>query len=178
MAIGCVVLLAFFAGMLTDLWWSLACCLWFGRTMHGDAASGILPGAILVLLSLWFGIVLAKRQAGKIMLGLLSGRAGRHAVAVLAGVLFALPGFGSDLLALLLLLPPMPILLGSLGNRVVSAVIRRQMAKMAGGGRIFPGAGPFPGMRPDESLRQAPKAPRTYDTTAEREAPPPPRSLP
>ena len=72
----------------------------------------------------------------------MANRAGAHVVGIIGGVLMIIPGFITDVIGLLLVLPGLNRLAGKLGNLIIGAVVRASLAKMAGGG--FPGAG-FPG---------------------------------
>jgi UPF0716 family protein affecting phage T7 exclusion len=113
------------------------------------------------------GVKLAKWHGGRVVQGFLLGTAGRHAIGALGGVLIVLPGVGSDLLGILLLLPPVQALFGRAGNLIMAAIVRRQMAKM---GMPLPGAaGSFPASFGQPGAGPG-RVPRTIDTTAERTA--------
>lgn len=172
--LGCLLLVAVAAWLSLECWVFLLVAQAMGKAWFGSGVSGILPLLAAVVLCTYLGVVIAKRNAARIVSGLLQGTAGRHAVAALGGVLLAIPGVILKIPALLLLLPPVQRLLGGLGQLVLAAVVRRQMGKMfggglAGGGMPFPGMAPFPGA-PDERrpFPRAARAPKTIDTTAER----------
>jgi UPF0716 protein FxsA len=92
----------------------------------------------------------------------------------------AMPGLLSDMLGLLLLLPPVQLALGRVGNAVVASVAKRAMGGMMGGagGGLFGafgkmGGSPFPGMqprgfpgKPDDRVVRKPKI---IDTTVEKD---------
>jgi len=151
-----------------------------GQLIYHDPSSGYVPAALLIVVALIAGIKIAKTSITQIMPSFLAGGAGRHVMAALGGVLLAIPGFITDIPGLLLLLPPVQRGLGSLGQKILAAVVQRQMKTMFGGkagtnpfagGMPFPGGGfpggPFPGMAPrvDESIRRAPK---TYTVNPEK----------
>ena len=146
-----------------------------GHLIYQDPASGYVPAALLIVVTLIVGIKIAKQSITQIMPSFLTGGAGRHVMAALGGVLLAIPGFLTDVPGVLLLLPPVQRGLGNLGQKILAAVVQRQMKTMFGGkaganpfagGMPFPG-GPFPGMAPrvDESIRRAPK---TYTVNPEK----------
>lgn len=176
--LGCLLLVAVAAWLSLECWVFLLAAQAIGQAWFGSGLAGILPLLVVVVLCIFIGVRTAKRNASRIVAGLLQGTAGRHAVAALGGVLLAIPGIILKLPALLLLLPPIQRLLGGLGQLVLAAVVRRQMGRMFGGAMPvagFPGGMPFPGMAPVPStpderrpFARAARTPKTIDTTAER----------
>jgi UPF0716 family protein affecting phage T7 exclusion len=132
------------------------------------------------------GVVIIKRQAAALpqelvgsFMGMPGKGLGRRVVAILGGILLAIPGPATDVLGILLLLPPVQMLLAALAARIAMSVAKQTMGKMMAGGGLFGGAGgaaggrspfpgmmPFPGLKPDDS---APRRPKTYEVEAERD---------
>lgn len=173
--IGCLALLALGGWLCLEAWVFLLVAEAVGERWFGSALSGILPVGIALLLLSWLGVKVAKHHGARVVAGLLTGTAGRHAVGCAGGILIAIPGPVLKLPGLVLLLPPVQALLGGLGQLVMAAVMRRQMSKMfppgfpmpPGGASPFPGMAPFAGFKPDDRApRRGP--PKTIDTTAER----------
>jgi len=103
-------------------------------------------------------------------LGTTSIAGGKLMVRLLAGILLIVPGFFLDVVAVLLLLPPVTAIFGSLGQRVALSLVRRQMGRMGVGGAMGGGM-PFPGMRPRGQLTPDARVGRSgkiVDVTAER----------
>jgi UPF0716 family protein affecting phage T7 exclusion len=121
---------------------------------------------------------IVKYHVAQVIPTLLVGKAGRHVVGAIGGVLLAIPGLISDIPGLLLLFPPVQAVLGNLGNALVASIIKRSMGKMFGGGASpfgggapFPG-GPslFPGMTPRADDQAAfPRRGKVIDTVAEKD---------
>lgn len=148
----------------------------------------VLPIILLQAAMIALGVVVVRRAIARmptVLMGAMMGQgdgAGRVAVQALGGLLLIIPGFLLDVLGILLLLPPVQALFGKLGQRVLMALLKQQMARMFPGGRPpgaggfpgFPGfpGGPFPGMSPrgplmpDDRVQRGPA--KVVDTTAER----------
>ncbi len=116
----------------------------------------ILPILLLQLGLIVFGVMIVKGAINRLpsaLMGSMLGQnadAGRLLVRVLAGILLIVPGFFLDVVGLLLLLPPVQALFGSLGQRLAMSLVRQQMSKMFPGGMPgrpggMPGGFPFPG---------------------------------
>ena len=165
--LGCLMLLLVFGALCVELWAFLII-----REYADDTLGPIL---LLVALS-YIGVRVVIVQARMLPMDLLAGRGGRRLVGVVGGVLLAFPGFISDALGILLLLPPVQIVLSGLGQRLAASLMRTIAGRMMGGGGGFPGmpkgfpggfpGGPFPGMKPDERFR---KPTKTIDTTVEKD---------
>jgi UPF0716 family protein affecting phage T7 exclusion len=147
----------------------------------------ILPIAIIQVVLMVVGVMLAKKTVNRIpqavMGSMLGGKAdlGRIAVGLVGAILLVLPGFFLDIVGILLLLPPTQSLFAGLGQRILMALLRQQMARMgmpmpgaggganpfagmAGMGAAFPGMKPRGPLRPDERVGPG----KVIDTTAER----------
>ncbi len=188
---GCLALLGLVGWLTLEVWAWLALSQQLNSHFEAQIGSG---GYLLtigwMILMFFLGVRFTKHHAGRIMAGLLTGQAGRHILGAIGGVLLALPGFISDIPGILLLLPPVQIVLGTLGNALVAAVVKQTMGRMMGGvGGLFGGgmpgggmaggfAGMFPGMQPrsgggpamkpdDQIIR--PKRPKIIDTTVEKD---------
>ncbi len=83
-----------------------------------------------------------------------ANRAGRHIAGIIGGAMMVVPGFVSDALGLLLVLPGLNQVAGKLGNLVIGAVVRASLARMGMGG--FPGGG-FPGGFPGGGFPGVPR---------------------
>lgn len=163
--LGCLLLLLVFGAFCVELWVFLVLREWCDKETLG---------LLLALIATsYIGVRIAVAQGRKLPLDLLAGQGGRRLVGVIGGALLAFPGFASDAVGLLLLLPPVQIVLSGLGQRLASSLLRTMMGRMMGGGMPgmpgmpggFPG-GPFPGMKPDERFRRPTK---TIDTTVEKD---------
>lgn len=172
--LGCLALLLLGGWLCLEVWAFLLIAELVGQRWFGSTLSAVLPVGLALLALSWLGVKAAKLHISRMMAGLLTGTAGRHAVGCLGGVLVAIPGPILKLPGALLLLPPVQRLLGGMGQLVMAAVVRRQMGKMfppgfpmpPGGAGPFPGMAPFAGFKPDDRVRRG--APKTIDTTAER----------
>ncbi|MCS6970045.1 MAG: FxsA family protein [Planctomycetes bacterium] len=108
----------------------------------------LLPIIVLQTIAIVCGAALVKTAVAALpqaLVGTLLGQggsAGRLVLRLIAGLLLILPGFFLDLVALILLLPPVQRGLAAAGQRLAMAVVRQQLSK------LFPGAGRFPGMQP------------------------------
>lgn len=157
----------------------------YARDLIGGAAPSdtILPILVLQVVAIVAGVLVVKSTIAALPMALMGSvlgqgaSAGRLIVRILAGILLIVPGFFLDLVALLLLLPPVQALLASKGQAVAMSLVRRQMGKMFGGGMPgmpggMPGAGfPFPGMQPRSPLTpdaRLGKGGKIVDVTAER----------
>lgn len=164
----------------------------YARDLIGGAnpSDTLLPIIAIQVALMIIGFVLVKVTVAQLpmaLMGSLMGQgtaAGRLVLRALAGVLLIVPGFFLDVVAVLLLLPPVQALLAASGQRIVMALVRQQMTRMFPGGmpggaggfpfppggmKGFPG-GAFPGMQPRGPL--APDARvsrgRVVDVDAER----------
>jgi len=122
------------------------------------------------------GVILVRRTIAQISLAFMSGKAGVLVIRAVAGVLLALPGLASDVVGLILLIPGVAFLFGSLGNKIVASLMKHFLGKMMGGGAAggftFPGMpggkpGAFPGLQPDQ--RFARKTGKTYDVKPDKD---------
>ena len=164
------------AWLCLEVWVYMLVSDWVGMHVFGSKLSGYLPVAVGVIVCLVIGIKIAKWHASRVMGGLLTGTAGKHAVGALSGALLAIPGVILKVPALILMIPLTQRLLGATAATILGAVVRRQMAAMMGGGKGgfpgggFPGGGfPFAGRADDQIPFPGMKArPKTIDTTAER----------
>ena len=165
--LGCLLVLLIFGALCVELWAFLIIRAYVDDTL----------GPILLLVAMsYIGVRVVIVQARMLPMDLLAGRGGRRLVGVVGGVLLAFPGFISDALGILLLLPPVQIVLSGLGQRLAASLMRTITGRMMGGGGGFPGmpkgfpggfpGGPFPGMKPDERFR---KPTKTIDTTVEKD---------
>jgi UPF0716 family protein affecting phage T7 exclusion len=165
--LGCLLLLLAIGALSVELWVFL---------IVRERCDDTLGPLLAVVATTYIGIRVAVHHGGKLPMDLLAGQGGRRLVAVAGGVLLAFPGFVSDALGLLLLLPPVQLVLGGLGQRVAMSLLRNVMGRMMGGGGFpgmppggFPGmppGGPFPGMKPDDRVFKKPT--KTIDTTVEK----------
>jgi UPF0716 family protein affecting phage T7 exclusion len=178
---GCLLLLLVLGALCVELWavLSLARIRWVDDRF---GAFGLVLGIVAIS---YIGVRIAIYQGKRIPLEFMSGGAGRRLVGALGGVLLAFPGYLSDALGILLLLPPIQLLLAKGANTLAMAMARHAMKGMAGGGKGFPGfpgggfpgggfpggpfpGGPFPGMKPDDR-RAFPRPTKTIDTTTEKD---------
>ncbi len=140
----------------------------------------LLPILLLQVVMIVLGVLAVKSAIATLptaLMGSMVGKgsdAGRLMVRMAAGILLIIPGFFLDAVALLLLLPPVQAIFGSLGQRIAMSLVRRQMAKMFPGGMPgqmpFPGGG-FPGMQPRGPMMPDARVGRggkIVDVTAER----------
>jgi UPF0716 family protein affecting phage T7 exclusion len=180
--LGCLVLLAAFAWFGVEAIVFYEATVFLNRQFEASIGSGgwiiLLVWAVLMVV---IGVKLAKAHLPQIMAGLLTGTAGRHLIAVIGAVLLAIPGLLSDVFGLVLLFPPVQILLGKLGTKLVSSISRFAMQRVMGGkggpfaggfpGGGFPG-GAFPGMKPmtpdDRARFPAKKSGKIIDVTPEK----------
>lgn len=171
--LGCLFFLMLLAWLAAEIWVMLA----VGRVLKSSVpewvGTGWFEALMLLVATSVLGVAIASWNLARLqgaMLEALTGkggnRVGLHLVGAVGGILLAIPGFISDALALILLLPPMPWILASLGRKVMFSIIRQKMGAFMGQG--MPGAaGPFPGMRPRDPAG-FPARPKTYDTVAEK----------
>lgn len=169
--LGCLGVLLVLAGIAAEVAAYIVVSRWLKANVDW-VGSGYLEAAILIVCTTWLGVVMAKRHLAKLpaafmgsMMGQDRGAAGRHLVGLVGAILLALPGLLSDVIGLLLLLPPIQGLLSGLGQRVLAGIVRQQLQRM-GGGMPFPGMAPRGSLTPDDRI---PRGPRTYDTVAEKE---------
>jgi UPF0716 family protein affecting phage T7 exclusion len=185
--LGCLVLLAAVAWIGVELIVYYEATVLLNRQFEASIGSGgWVICVVWTVLMLVIGVKLAKAHLPLIMAGLLTGTAGRHLIAVIGAILLAIPGLLSDVFGLLLLFPPVQILLGKLGTKLVSSISRFAMQRAMGGaggpfaggfpGGGFPGGGfpggAFPGMKqmtPDDRARFPTKKPgKIIDVTPEK----------
>lgn len=165
--LGCIFLLLVIGALSVELWVFLIVREWCDKETLG---------LLLALIATsYIGVRVAIAQGRRLPMDLLAGQGGRRLIGVVGGALLAFPGFASDALGLLLLLPPVQIAFAGFGQRLANSLMRNIMGKMMGGGGMpggFPGmpggfpGGPFPGMKPDERFR---KPTKTIDTTVEKD---------
>ncbi len=187
---GCLFVLIALAGYGVVEWWLAPRLVadWLGRwsALRDQVGHPLLLSYLGMIATTIIGVVLAKRQiaalphelAGAFM-GVPGANLGRRVVTLAGAVLLAIPGYATDVLGLLLILPPMPWLLGKAGAAIGMAVVRVSMKRMMGGGGGGPFAGgmagfagfPFP--KPDGSMPfprpGAGRPGRTYDVQPERD---------
>jgi UPF0716 family protein affecting phage T7 exclusion len=159
--LGCLMLLLVLGAFAGELWVFL---------VVRERVDDTLGPLLVIIATSYIGVRVAIWHGQKLPLDLLAGTAGRRLIAVLGGVLLAFPGLVSDVLGLLLLLPPLQSVLAGFGQRLASSLMRNIMSRMGGGS--FPGGmpggfpgGPFPGMKPDDRFT---KPTKTIDTTLEK----------
>ena len=155
-------------------------------------AIGVLPTIALLILDSILGAALMRSQGRAVWMrfngALAEGRVpGREvldgALVIFGGALLLTPGFLSDILGLLLLLPPTraivrTLLLRRFAGRIVAGAASGAQARM---GRLFTfEAGARPGTGPGTGHRRPPGAPSDDDVVegTAREVPPQPRELP
>ncbi len=125
----------------------------YARDIVGGAnpSDTVLPIIGIQVVLMVIGIMLVKSTIAQLptaLMGSMMGQgaaAGRLLVKALAGILLIVPGFFLDVVAILLLLPPIQALFAALGQRIVMALVRQQMAKMFPGGMPGGGMGGMPG---------------------------------
>jgi UPF0716 family protein affecting phage T7 exclusion len=158
----------------------------WGRDLVGGSqvSDTILLIILLQVAMIVAGVLVVKSAVNRlpaVLMGSMLGQgtgAGRLLIGLFAGILLIVPGFFLDVVAVLLLLPPVQALFGAIGQRVAMSLVRQQMAKMFPGGKPgmaggFPfGAGtPFPGMQPRGPLTpdlSVGRGGKIVDVTAER----------
>ncbi len=186
--VGCLLLLGIilvWAAVEGTGLWLLASALGSGvgeGWTHPEWLGAILATAVASIV----GVVIVKRQAAALpqeLLGSFMGvpgkGLGRRVVAILGGILLAIPGPATDVVGILLLLPPVQMLLAALAARIAMSIAKQTMGKMMAGGGLFGGIGgaagggsPFPGMMPFAGLKpddRTPRRPKTYEVEAERD---------
>jgi len=174
-ALGCLGVLLVLSWLFVEAWAYILTARFLNASFGESIGSGgwWLPAVWIIAMAV-VGVKLVKHHVAQVVPALLMGKAGRHVVGAFGGVLLLIPGIISDVVGLFLLLPPVQIALGKLGNAVVASIVKRTMGSMFGGGKAgplggFPLGGPFPGMSPRADDRAAFKVPKTYDTTVERD---------
>ena len=155
-------------------------------------AIGVLPTIALLILDSILGAALMRSQGraawmrfnGALAEGRVPGREVLDgALVIFGGALLLTPGFLSDILGLILLLPPTralvrTVLLRRFAGRIVAGAASGAQARM---GRLFEfEAGAGPGTAPGPGRRRPPGAPSDDDVVegTAREVPPQPRELP
>ncbi len=169
-AIGCLFLLAIIGFFSAEIYVFLVVVEQSKRIW---GTSDVLAPLIAVIATSYIGVRVAIHHGRKLPMEMLGGNAGSRMVAVLGGVALAFPGFISDAVGLIMLLPPVRRLFSRSAGLLAAALARQAMSR-AMGGKGFPGfgGGQFPGMKPDDR-RFFPKSTKTIDTTAERQDPRP-----
>ncbi len=108
---------------------------WVNRTFEAQIGSG---GWLVILLWLvaagFIGVRLAKWHGTKIPAAFFAGNAGKHVIGAVGGVLLAVPGLMTDVIGLILLLPPVQTAFSKLGSAILSVVIKRVIGRFMGGG--------------------------------------------
>jgi len=176
---GCLLALLVIGALSVELWFALTL---YEQTWVKDrlGAFGVILGIIVIS---WIGVRVATYHGKRIMGEFLTGGAGKRLVGLVGGVLLAFPGYLSDAIGVLLLLPPVQMLFARVANLAVAAIARNAMKGMMGGkgfpGGGFPGGGfpgfpggfpggPFPGMKPDDR-GTFPRPTKTIDTTVDKD---------
>ncbi len=145
--IGCLFALLVIAVLAGETW----VYLWVSHDMairFTGETEYILP-LLVIFAGMYAGWRLVKYHVSRIPMAFMQGHAGRHVVGVLAGVLLLIPGLATDMVGLVLLLPPVGALGNRLGNRVMASIARQTLGRMMAGGGGFPG---FPGGAPNAGL--------------------------
>lgn len=172
--IGCAGLLAIIGFLSIEVWFFIVMSGWVNRALYNEAGHDVVSCFILLIIMTVVGWRFAAWHIRQIPAAFMAGKAGRHLIGALGGALLVIPGFLSDIVGVILLLPPIQIALSAVGNRLVKVfaaqVMRRMMGGMGanmgggmgGGAGAFPGGfpGAFPGfpgasggLKPDEALR-------------------------
>jgi UPF0716 protein FxsA len=174
-AIGCLGLVAVLGFLAVEIWFFWLMSGWTSHLVWNENGHDVLTCFFLMAVLMLVGWRLAAWHIRQIPMAFLAGKAGRHFIGALGGVLLVLPGFLTDAVGVLLLLPPIQIGFSALGNRLLGSVARVAMQRMMGGRMPggMPGMPGFPGgLKPDDILRfpgmQKRGGPKTYDTTVEK----------
>ena len=175
--VGCLLALAILGALCVELWFLLTLS-GVPRIRDDIGAFGLILGVIVIS---YLGVRIAMYHGKRIMPEFMTGGAGKRLVGLVGGVLLVFPGYLSDAVGLILLLPPVQVLLARVANLAVAAIARNAMKGMiggkgfpGGGGGGFPGfpggfpGGPFPGMKPDDR-GTFPRPTKTIDTTVEKD---------
>ncbi len=171
-SLGCLVLLGVIGFFCAEVYVFL---LVVEQTKRIWGTPDLLAPLLAIIAISYIGVRVAIHHGRKLPQEMLSGNAGRRMLAVLGGVALAFPGFISDIVGLLLLLPPTQKVFAKSAGVLAGALARQAMAR-AMGGKSFPGFSPgqmpgggmFPGMKPDDR-GFFPKATKTIDTTVEKD---------
>lgn len=172
---GCLLALLVIGALSVELWFAL----WLHERIWVKDHLGGFGLIVGIIATSFLGVRIATFHGKRIMAEFLGGGAGKRLVGLVGGVLLAFPGFLSDAVGLLLLLPPVQALFARVANLAVAAIARNAMKGMMGGKGFpgggfpgfpggFPGGGPFPGMQPDDR-RSFPRPTKTIDTTVDKD---------
>lgn len=140
----------------------------------------VLGPILLVIVTSVIGVKVLQYQLKHLPQAFVSGQIGRRLVGVIGAILLIVPGFVSDVVGLLFLLPPVQGLFAGLGAVVGASVAKRAMGRMFGGGAFPPGGFPggfpsggfpggFPGLKPDDQLPFGRPTTKTYDVKPEKD---------
>src|SRR3954468_11335738 len=130
---GCLVVLLVIAGITGEVYLAL----WIARRF--EEPFGVILGVIATTV---IGFKVAKHHVAQLPMDMLSGNLGRRMVAVVGGALLFFPGFASDVLGLILLVPLVQRPLAGVAAKLAQALMRQAMKQMGGQG----GQGGFPTM--------------------------------
>ncbi len=138
------------------------------------------PLIALVVLSV-VGFKVVGMHVKRLPTSFVSGTVGPRLIGLVGGMLLVLPGFLTAVVGALLQIPLLQRWCGGFGAKLAGALTRQLMGGglgragglggmggMGGFGAMGGFPGMFPRLKPDEQVRNSP--PRTYDTTAERDA--------
>jgi UPF0716 family protein affecting phage T7 exclusion len=143
----------------------------------------VLGPILLVVATSIVGVKILQYQLKRLPQAIVGGNLGRRLVGVIGAVFIIVPGFISDALGLLLLLPPVQALLAGVGTVIGASLAKRTMGRMFGGGMFPPGGAPggfpgfpggfpqggFPALKPDDQLPFGRPGPKTYDVKPEKD---------
>ena len=138
--LGCLLFLVLFGWMAVEVWVGM---------LIGEAFDHEYFGVLIVAIVLTIvGIQQLRRRIQTLPQAMMDGSIGRRAVGIFGAIMLAIPGFITDTLGILLLLPPLQIAFASFAAKVFQQMAQRAAQQMAGKG--FPGgfpggAGGFPG---------------------------------
>ncbi len=161
-ALGCVMLLIVLGFIALEIWVYILV-----SEALDDQWLGV---ALAIIASSFFGFKLMRYQASKMPEKLMQNKMGQQGVAVFGAVLIFFPGLVSTSFGMLLQLPPIQHIFAGISAKVVASMIKIAAEKMGGqmpggmGGMGPMGAGPFPGMQPDQQMRGG----KVYDAEAEK----------
>jgi hypothetical protein len=137
---------------------------WTSRLVWGEAGHDVITTFAVLFILMFVGWRIAAWHIKQIPMAFFAGRAGRHFIGALGGVLLVIPGFLTDIVGLFLILPPVQMLLASLGNKLVAVLAQQAMGRMMGGKMPggfggMAGMGGFPGFGGGKA---APKGPAGF----------------
>jgi UPF0716 family protein affecting phage T7 exclusion len=179
---GCLGVLLFIGLLTVEFYGLLLVIGWLKNDIF--AALLIMAGMTVV------GVKLAQFHAKRLPQALLSGQGGGRLIALIGALLIVVPGFFTDVIGLILQIPPVQKLFSKVGMMLAASLLKRAMG---GGFKGFPGAGfpgggfpggfppggfppggfpggPFPGMKPDERITTGKSGgPKTYDVQPDKD---------